>query len=325
MTDRRRNLFVLAARRASCSLASTRWSSLTKPTRQGLDLKGGVVARLPGQADQESARSPPTPSSARWTSCASASTSLGVAEPEIQRSGSRPDRRVRCQTSRTPTGGRAGRHDGAMWFYDWEASVLGPDCKPDPANPNVTGGSSAGHAGRRHPDLLRGGHPRRRSARRPTSRTTRSPGLVLLRRQQGQDGALRARESPRPTCARGLPRTTRTKPTSDRQGPAGLRHRPGRGRRLRQGAKRAADAYYVLKDEPSLARHATSRTPSRTSTTARRQRPARTSPSTSPTRAARSGRRRRARSPSAARPRCCRAWIRATPPTSTSRSSSTTS
>src|SRR5207247_6273580 len=33
-----------------------------------------------------------------------------------------------------------------MFFYDWEPNVLGPGCKPDPTNANVTGGQSAGVA-----------------------------------------------------------------------------------------------------------------------------------------------------------------------------------
>jgi SecD/SecF fusion protein len=40
-----------------------------------------------------------------------------------------------------PVGQTAG-----LYFYDWEANVLGPDGKPNPADPNVTGGPAAGQA-----------------------------------------------------------------------------------------------------------------------------------------------------------------------------------
>src|SRR5919198_1262401 len=34
-----------------------------------------------------------------------------------------------------------------LHFYDWEKNVLGPGCKPDPQNANVTGGQAAGQPG----------------------------------------------------------------------------------------------------------------------------------------------------------------------------------
>ena len=71
---------------------------------------------------------------------------IGVAEPSLQRSGadqidvSLPDVK-NADEAASQVGTTA-----QMWFYDWEGSVLGPNCKPDPQNPNVTGGQAAGDA-----------------------------------------------------------------------------------------------------------------------------------------------------------------------------------
>ena len=84
---------------------------------------------------------------------------LGVSEPEIQRSGSDqidvslPDVK-NADEARQQVGTTA-----QLLFYDWEANVVGPDCKPNPADPNVTGGASAGARDARAPAVRRG-HPR---------------------------------------------------------------------------------------------------------------------------------------------------------------------
>ena len=143
MTDRRRNLFVLLLV-AALLLASVAVIA-TKPTRLGLDLKGGVS--LIYQAK-------PTKQSAVTGDAIDRSLDImrkrvdqiGVAEPSLQRSGadqidvSLPDVK-NADEAASQVGTTA-----QMWFYDWEGSVLGPNCKPDPQNPNVTGGQAAGDA-----------------------------------------------------------------------------------------------------------------------------------------------------------------------------------
>ena len=69
---------------------------------------------------------------------------LGVSEPEIQRSGSD---QIDVSLPDVKNADEARRQVGTtaqLLFYDWEASVVGPDCKANPADPNVTGGASAG-------------------------------------------------------------------------------------------------------------------------------------------------------------------------------------
>ncbi|MCW2991108.1 MAG: secD, partial [Solirubrobacterales bacterium] len=144
MTDRRRNFFILLL--VGVLLAGSVLVILTKPTKQGLDLKGGI--ELVYQAK-------PTKFSA-VTSDAIQRTldimrervdQLGVAEPQIQRSGNDqivvglPD--VNNQQRAIDQVGTTAQ----MFFYDWEPNVLGSDCKPAPTDPNITGGSSAGNPG----------------------------------------------------------------------------------------------------------------------------------------------------------------------------------
>ena len=141
MTDRRRNLFVLLL--VAGLLVASLVVIVTKPTRLGLDLEGGVS--LIYQAK-------PTKQSAVTGEAINRSLDImrkrvdqiGVAEPSLQRSGadqidvSLPDVK-NADEAASQVGTTA-----QMWFYDWEGSVLGPNCKPDPANTTVTGGPSAG-------------------------------------------------------------------------------------------------------------------------------------------------------------------------------------
>src|SRR6478609_2484986 len=141
MTDRRRNLFVLLL--VAGLLVASIAVIVSKPTRLGLDLKGGVS--LIYQAK-------PTKQSAVTGDAIDRSLDImrkrvdqiGVAEPSLQRSGadqidvSLPDVK-NADEAASQVGTTA-----QMWFYDWEGSVLGPNCKPEPQNPNVTGGQAAG-------------------------------------------------------------------------------------------------------------------------------------------------------------------------------------
>ena len=141
MTDRRRNLFVLLL--VAGLLVASLAVIATKPTRLGLDLKGGVSLIYQGK---------PTKQSQVTGEAIDRSIDvmrkrvdqIGVAEPSLQRSGadqidvSLPD--VKNADEAAAQVGTVAQ----LWFYDWEGSVLGPNCKPDPANTTVTGGPSAG-------------------------------------------------------------------------------------------------------------------------------------------------------------------------------------
>jgi SecD/SecF fusion protein len=142
MTDRRRNLFVLLL--VAALVAASAVMILSKPTRLGLDLKGGVSLTYQAKPTVQSG----------VTSDAINRTldimrervdQLGVSEPEIQRSGSD---QIDVSLPDVKNADEAANQVGTtaqMYFYDWETNVLdSTTCKPAPLNPNVTGGASAG-------------------------------------------------------------------------------------------------------------------------------------------------------------------------------------
>ncbi len=137
MADRRRNVLVLLI--VAGLLAASAVVIATYPTRLGLDLKGGVSlvykARPTAAAkvDSESLNQAIDIMRKRVDQ-------LGVAEPEIQRTGadeinvSLPDvsnaARAQAQVGKT----------AQLYFYDWEPNVIGPEGKPAPTETAVTGG-----------------------------------------------------------------------------------------------------------------------------------------------------------------------------------------
>lgn len=145
MTDRRRNFFVLLFV-AGLILASLAVIA-TKPTKLGLDLQGGVelvyeAKPTPQQpvVDQEALDRAIDVMRERVDR-------LGVAEPEIQRSG---ENQIAVALPDVQDADKAQRQVGQvaqLFFYDWEPNVIGPDGEPEPQNPDVTGGPSAGRVG----------------------------------------------------------------------------------------------------------------------------------------------------------------------------------
>jgi SecD/SecF fusion protein len=141
VTDRRRNLFVLLL--VAGLLVGSVVVIAVKPTRLGLDLKGGVSLIYQGKPTKQSQVTSDSINRAIDV-MRKRVDQLGVAEPQIQRSGtdqidvSLPD--VKNADEAAAQVGTVAQ----LWFYDWEGSVLGPNCKPDPANTSVTGGPSAG-------------------------------------------------------------------------------------------------------------------------------------------------------------------------------------
>src|SRR3954469_4066763 len=145
MSDRRRNglilLLVLGLLIASGIVIAT------QPTREGLDLKGGVQLVYQGK---------PTPQQPKVTQesldravdiIRERVDQLGVSEPEIQRAGSD---QIEVGLPDVKNARRAEQQVGKvaqLYFYDWEANVLGPDGKPHPGDQKVTGGPAAGTLG----------------------------------------------------------------------------------------------------------------------------------------------------------------------------------
>src|SRR3954451_11776633 len=143
MTDRRRNFIVLFI--VGILLAGSLVVIATKPTRLGLDLKGGVS--LVYQAKPTRFAKVDANSIQRALDIMRERVDqLGVAEPEIQRSGSdQIDVSLPGVKNAKEAESQVGE-TAQLFFYDWEPNVIGPDFKPAPDDPNVTGGPSAGSA-----------------------------------------------------------------------------------------------------------------------------------------------------------------------------------
>ena len=110
MTDRRRNLFVLLL--VAGLLAASLVVVATKPTRLGLDLKGGVSLIYQAKPTKQSTVNSDA-IDRTLDIMRERVDQLGVAEPEIQRSGAGPDRRLAPGRQERRRGRQPGRHDGA--------------------------------------------------------------------------------------------------------------------------------------------------------------------------------------------------------------------
>ncbi len=137
MADRRRNTLVLLL--VALLLAASAVVIATKPTRLGLDLKGGVSFIYKGIPTAHAKVNPESLNRA-INIMRKRVDQLGVAQPEIQLYGaneinvSLPDvtnvKRAEDQVGKT----------AQLLFYDWEPNVIGPSGNPEPTNTAVTCG-----------------------------------------------------------------------------------------------------------------------------------------------------------------------------------------
>jgi SecD/SecF fusion protein len=147
MTDRRRNTFVLLIVAGLLILSLLVIVGLpgvvkAKKTRLGLDLKGGVELTYQGRPTAQSKVTPESLNRA-IDIMRKRVDQLGVAEPEIQRTGSDE---IDVALPNVSNAGRAQAQVGKtalLYFYDWEPNVIGPDGKPAPSEATVTGGANA--------------------------------------------------------------------------------------------------------------------------------------------------------------------------------------
>ncbi len=141
MTDRRRNFFVLLFVAGLLVLSGlVIW---TKPTVLGLDLKGGVSLVYQAKPTKQSLVTGEAVDRTIDIMRQRVDT-LGVAEPEIQRTGTdQIDVSLPNVTNADQAAAQVGK-TAQLYFYDWETNVLGPNCKPQPTDATVTGGTAAG-------------------------------------------------------------------------------------------------------------------------------------------------------------------------------------
>ncbi|CAA9470121.1 MAG: Protein translocase subunit SecD [uncultured Solirubrobacteraceae bacterium] len=144
MTDRRRNILILVL--VGALLAAAAVTLATKPTRLGLDLKGGV--ELVYQAKPTNTTKVTSESVTRAIDIMRQRVdALGVAEPEIQNSNGDQIVVSLPNVTNAEEAARVVGTTAQLQFYDWEKNVLGKDCKPAPTDFSVTGGPSAGRQG----------------------------------------------------------------------------------------------------------------------------------------------------------------------------------
>jgi SecD/SecF fusion protein len=144
VSDRQRNFFVLLLV-AGLLIASAVVIS-SKETKLGLDLQGGV--ELVYEVQPRAGQPPPTADSIKRAIDVMRERvdQLGVAEPEIQQSGERQINVALPDVSNLQEAIKQVGTVAQLAFYDWEVNVIGPEGKPDPTNPAVTGGPAGGDA-----------------------------------------------------------------------------------------------------------------------------------------------------------------------------------
>ncbi len=116
---------------------------IAKKTRLGLDLKGGVQLVYEGRPTAQ-AKVDGESLNRAIDIMRKRVDQLGVASPEIQRSG---EKEIVVQLPEVTNIEKAERQVGKtaqLQFYDWEPNVIGPDGQPAASESTVTGGREAG-------------------------------------------------------------------------------------------------------------------------------------------------------------------------------------
>ncbi len=271
MTDRRRNTFVLLivlglVIASLLVIVGIPGVVKAKKTRLGLDLKGGV--ELTYQARPTAHAKVDTESLERAiTIMRKRVDALGVAQPEIQRSGSEE---IDVALPNVSNAGRAEAQVGKtalLYFYDWEPNVIGPDGKPAPTEASVTGGENAASSTSgllEYQAVLR-------AAKRPAiirkSDTTLSPGCTpeqkegciygswyLLETQKGKEKVLRGPEETKANLySEGFkaPKGAELKAVRVNPGTVLVQARPVEGADGKV-TQASPNSWYVLNDDPVL-------------------------------------------------------------------------
>jgi SecD/SecF fusion protein len=254
MTDRRRNLLVLGLVlgmiiASLVVVAGIPGLSKAKPTKLGLDLKGGVELVYQGKPTAQSQVNSDSLTRA-IDIIRQRVDQLGVAEPEIQQSG---NDQITVALPGVKDANRAQQQVGTtaqMYFYDWEPNVIGPTGAPAPTDnsvtgdPNGPGDSSFGIS--LYQAVLRAA--KRPAIDRPND-TTFGPGIdgawyLVSDKQSKVIGG--------PEDSRGALFVERARPPGSRV----VQVKPGTVIVQAQAAPNqsaaALDSYYVLNDDPAL-------------------------------------------------------------------------
>src|SRR5215207_3430097 len=136
MSDRRRNLFVLLA--VLGLIAASLAVITTKETKLGLDLQGGVQLIYEGKPTKQQPTVTAEGLDRALDIMRDRVDALGVAEPELQRSGAN---QIDVSLPGVEGAEDAERQVGTtaqMYFYDWEPNILDEDCRTN--RESVNGG-----------------------------------------------------------------------------------------------------------------------------------------------------------------------------------------
>src|SRR5438067_7807136 len=152
MSDRRRNALILLIV-AGLIIVSLLFAVVgvpgavkAKKTRLGLDLKGGV--ELVYEAKPTARSRVDTGSLERAIDIMRKRVDkLGVAQPEIQRSGGSEILVALPDVSNAARAEKEVGRTAQLYFYDWEPNVIGPNGTPAPTEGNVTGDTTSGGPG----------------------------------------------------------------------------------------------------------------------------------------------------------------------------------
>jgi SecD/SecF fusion protein len=139
MSDRRRNALVLLV--VLGLVAASVAVIVTKPTRLGLDLQGGVQLVYEGRPTKQQPQVTQEALDRSLDIMRQRVDAFGVAEPEIQRAG---NDQIEVSLPGVANAQRAADQVGStaqLFFYDWEANLLDADCRTNPDV--VNGGQSA--------------------------------------------------------------------------------------------------------------------------------------------------------------------------------------
>jgi SecD/SecF fusion protein len=135
LANRTRNLAILGL--VAALLVVSVGIIATKPTRLGLDLKGGVELVYQARPTPQVPKVTPQAIDDAVNTIRKRTDALGVSEPEIQRSGSD---QISIGLPAVKNANRAEQQVGTtaqLQFYDWEPNLIGPNGKyllPDPPN-----------------------------------------------------------------------------------------------------------------------------------------------------------------------------------------------
>src|SRR5687768_8874230 len=142
MTSRARNFTILGlvlALLAAAALVIVPGSPLSKETKLGLDLKGGVELVYQAQPTPQVPEVTPQAVDDALETIRKRTDALGVSEPEIQRAG---ENQISIGLPDVQNADRAEEQVGTtaqLQFYDWEPNVVGRNGQPGSGDPNPSG------------------------------------------------------------------------------------------------------------------------------------------------------------------------------------------